>query len=842
MSSSEVIDSHNDHFPIHPPDDHNDVHDDHDDDEPEYDDHSDGDTASQRSISLSSPSHTRPTSTHLTAEDPHETESAVTPVTLIRQGLSSTNRDSHTYTVDTDFSSDHDPDDRSLFMRRLEGTESPVSSVVLSLHEEDKDNAHNTEEHNNSEDDHDEHAKVENLITAASTFESPKVVDLPAPNILNAPSTPATPHTASYPPPPLQKPDSRGSVASFASSSTSYSKKARPESVLINHNGPIVLGIALVDFNHLVGPKIEFSKGEVFEDEEIAKILPFLALPDGAHLTVEDYSIFRLVSPSTKPTTLFGISCNRQIRTSNLLVKEEAMTRSTVQKAVVVLTSKPSFGLNRLGVVTKALFAQRDFTDMTILEDFHTSLELGLRKLVHMFCQRTLVSLKTLMLQKKIMFHGHPQVEKLCTYQYSLVTLIPGLLQDLDDCGSPPLATCAKGLECPTELKTSDSKNTELYGYRRQDLFFQPYFPLQQLDMLKNTSSRLCGSTSSIVTQQKEVDLFIETGAFEFRNPSVERSAGLTPADRKWMDDVVKDVNDSWEGDLTGTPTIQFKGSDDYLRQKFEEYISGALASVKYSNFLSKGQGNGVVIADGAGNPNAVQDFNMLWISEFKRTKAYEVWDRVTDPLLFDIVEPRHPCTDKPSVVADIGIRLAEGINDLKLDQQLDSTRDAIQRTFTAGSTNFFKAVEGVRGRWMQRANTDGTTTGYLSTTPSSGEASKSDASSVKSSSSRPTSTVVTPDTSPQPPAAQPKGMRPLSLVGGRSPIIPPEAPPPVPEIKPSLSSWGSGITSFFSSRGAARPTSTQETPTKASPPRRTASPAPSIASTRSHMGMPVES
>ena len=33
-----------------------------------------------------------------------------------------------------------------------------------------------------------------------------------------------------------------------------------------------------------VGPKIEFSRGDIFEDEEISKILPFLALPDGAHL------------------------------------------------------------------------------------------------------------------------------------------------------------------------------------------------------------------------------------------------------------------------------------------------------------------------------------------------------------------------------------------------------------------------------------------------------------------------------------------------------------------------------------------------------------------------------
>lgn len=29
---------------------------------------------------------------------------------------------------------------------------------------------------------------------------------------------------------------------------------------------------------------MEFFEGAVFEDEEIVRILPFLALPDGAHL------------------------------------------------------------------------------------------------------------------------------------------------------------------------------------------------------------------------------------------------------------------------------------------------------------------------------------------------------------------------------------------------------------------------------------------------------------------------------------------------------------------------------------------------------------------------------
>ncbi|KAI0083295.1 transport protein Avl9-domain-containing protein [Irpex rosettiformis] len=267
--------------------------------------------------------------------------------------------------------------------------------------------------------------------------------------------------------------------------------------------------------------------------------------------------------------------CNRQIRTSNLLVKEEAMTRSTVQKAVVVLTSKPSFGL-RLPYVTGVGIEELVDRERTVYG----------RELVHMFCQRTLVSLKTLMLQKKIMFHGHPQVEKLCTYQYSLVTLIPGLLQDLDDCGSPPLATCAKGLECPTELKTSDSKSMMRLAY------LWTYLGSEYTRLL-----------------QTEDDVDRCRAGLKIKSSSSLRSTSRV------------------HSRLSSIPT-----------------------------FWAEEQGNGVVIADGAGNPNAVQDFNMLWISEFEKTKAYEVWDRVTDPLLFDIVEPRHPCIDKPPVAADIGI------------------------------------------------------------------------------------------------------------------------------------------------------------------------------------------
>jgi hypothetical protein len=47
--------------------------------------------------------------------------------------------------------------------------------------------------------------------------------------------------------------------------------------------------------------------------------------------------------------------------------------------------------------------------------------------------------------------------------------------------------------------------------------------------------------------------------------------------------------------------TCRFKGSDDYLRAKFEEYISAALASVRYRDFVAKGEASGVLITGGSG-------------------------------------------------------------------------------------------------------------------------------------------------------------------------------------------------------------------------------------------------
>lgn len=143
----------------------------------------------------------------------------------------------------------------------------------------------------------------------------------------------------------------------------------------------------------------------------------------------EDFSYFTLLKPATpssEPTTLFGISCTRQLAATALLHKPADVTRSTVQKAVVVIADSPHlFGMlrERLSVVTSAWFAQRDFTETEILKRFQESLReeaergrleegsgedrdqylgMSLRQLIREFKWQTLVLFKCCLLQPKV--------------------------------------------------------------------------------------------------------------------------------------------------------------------------------------------------------------------------------------------------------------------------------------------------------------------------------------------------------------------------------------------------------------------------------------------------------
>lgn len=145
----------------------------------------------------------------------------------------------------------------------------------------------------------------------------------------------------------------------------------------------------------------------------------------------EDFSYFTLLRPETDDgpaTSLFGISCTRQLDSSQLINRPADVTRSTVQKAVVVIADSPQFfGMlrQRLSIVTQAWFAQREFTDVDILRGFQDSLAdekrrgllqeeaqrdqylgMSLRELIHEFKWQALVLLKCCLLQPKVGNHS----------------------------------------------------------------------------------------------------------------------------------------------------------------------------------------------------------------------------------------------------------------------------------------------------------------------------------------------------------------------------------------------------------------------------------------------------
>lgn len=63
----------------------------------------------------------------------------------------------------------------------------------------------------------------------------------------------------------------------------------------------------------------------------------------------------------------------------------------------------------------------------------------------------------------------------------------------------------------------------------------------------------------------------------------------MTGADRKWIENLVTTITDSWDTTDKSRPrTMSFVGSEDYIRAQFEEYILALLASVKYDNYLQK--------------------------------------------------------------------------------------------------------------------------------------------------------------------------------------------------------------------------------------------------------------
>ncbi|EMP31548.1 Late secretory pathway protein AVL9 like protein, partial [Chelonia mydas] len=172
------------------------------------------------------------------------------------------------------------------------------------------------------------------------------------------------------------------------------------------------------------------------------KYLPFLALPDGAHNYQEDTVFFHLPPRCGDRTTIYGVSCYRQIEAKALKVRQADVTRETVQKSVCVLSQLPLYGLlqAKLQLITHAYFEEKDFSQISILKELYehmnsslggTTLEgsqvyLGLspRDLVLQFRHKILILFKLILLEKKVLFYISP-VNRLVGALMTVLSLFP---------------------------------------------------------------------------------------------------------------------------------------------------------------------------------------------------------------------------------------------------------------------------------------------------------------------------------------------------------------------------------------------------------------------------------
>ncbi|SLM39197.1 AVL9/DENND6 domain [Lasallia pustulata] len=497
--------------------------------------------------------------------------------------------------------------------------------------------------------------------------------------------------------------------------------------------------VCVVGFHHAKGPEIEswfgVEDGHDPATDNDWSSLPFMALSDGAHTTTEDFSYFTLVRrrTSTQPaTSLFGISCTRQMDANELLKRPADVTRSTVQKAVVVIADSPQhFGhlREKLSMVTGAWFAQRDFTDVDILEQFQRSLSsslqdteddrdqylgmlpierpsmqtltnagLSLRELIHEFKYQTLVLFKCCLLQPKMLFFGS-RCERLCMMQFSLISLIPGLIRKLEDCADPDLDSNEKNMFTPTSLKTSERNSLLSYMGLPLQLFgkgslFGPYTPLQQLDVLADygTKSYIVGSTNSLLLQQKDrhsdILINLDESTIDITSTSLRSALVLSVADRRWIDVLTQTIADTWDEHNPSRPkSMGYMGSEEFIRLQFEEYLLALLASVKYHLYLHKPPTFASfppkdTLTDIEGDP--ALDFNIDWIDAWRATPNFALFDRHTDSHLFDIVEPKHP-TAGNLTIEDVQRRLAQQVAELHLDERLASSKDLLNKHLATG-------------------------------------------------------------------------------------------------------------------------------------------------------------
>ena len=306
-------------------------------------------------------------------------------------------------------------------------------------------------------------------------------------------------------------------------------------------------------------------------------------------------------------------------------------------------------------------------------------------------------------LRKSQMLVFGSRCERVCLAQFALISLIPNLIRNLQDCADPEMANHEKKLIRSDSLRTSDRASLLLYMGLPLQIFgkgslFSPYTPLQQLDVLSDygTKSYLCGSTNNLLLLQRDryADILVNLDEMNISvlSSSLRSVLFLTAADRRWIDLITEAVDETWDPVVPNRPTDHgYRGSEEYIRLAFEEYLLAFLSATKYHIWLETHKHDQkALLSDIEGDPS--NDFGSDMIDGFMGTENFRMFNKYTESHIFDIIEPKHPGAGNLSF-QDIQRRLNHQIKDWSLDEKWAVGRETLGKHMATGQKKVTAAV-----------------------------------------------------------------------------------------------------------------------------------------------------
>uniref|UniRef100_A0A674AM07 AVL9 homolog (S. cerevisiase) n=1 Tax=Salmo trutta TaxID=8032 RepID=A0A674AM07_SALTR len=173
-----------------------------------------------------------------------------------------------------------------------------------------------------------------------------------------------------------------------------------------------------------------------------------------------------------------------------------------------------------------------------------------------------------------------------------------------------------------------------------------PYMALQQHHLLSDVTVRgfVAGATNILFRQQRHLSdaiVDVEEAKLQIGDPELRKVLGLTTADLRFADYLVKHVTENREDVfLDGTG---WEGGDEWIRAQFGLYIHSLLSSTLLED-----------------NEKLLADWGAPFISAWRITHNYRVWFINKHPAMAEIT-PGHPFQGQYSA-ADLKLRFSHSV------------------------------------------------------------------------------------------------------------------------------------------------------------------------------------